>query len=106
MIPWVREWHQKYAGDDFEVIGVHFPEFQYERDFQNVVDATRRLGIAYPVVQDNEGAIWRAYRQRYWPTRYLLDKSGRIRYKHIGEGAYKETEAAIQALIGEPDPVE
>lgn len=102
MIPWVREWYQTYAGDGFAVVGVHYPEFRHERDFGNVVEATVRLGVAYPVVLDNGGVIWAAYRQRYWPTRYLLDKTGHIRYKHIGEGAYEETEAAIRALIAEP----
>ncbi len=106
MIPWVREWHQNYSGDDFAVVGVHYPEFRHERDFDNVLEATVRLEVAYPVVLDDEGVIWRAYRQRYWPTRYLLDKTGHIRYKHIGEGAYEETELAIQALIAEPDPIE
>jgi hypothetical protein len=104
VIPWVREWYQKYQGEDFEVVGVHYPEFQYERDYDAVVAATERLGVAYPVALDNDGKTWRAYQQRYWPTRYVLDKRGNIRYKHIGEGAYDETEAIIRALMAEPDP--
>ena len=99
MIPWVREWHEKYSGDSFEVVSIHYPEFGYEENVDNVVDAAERLGVEYPIAIDNDGKTWRAYQQRYWPTRYLLDKEGRIRYKHIGEGAYQETEAAIQYLI-------
>ena len=106
MIPWVREWYQEYKGDDFEVIGVHYPEFEYEKDYENVVDATQRLEVNYPVAIDNNGKTWRAYGQRYWPTRYVLDKNGHIRLKHIGEGAYEETERVIRALMAEPDAVD
>ncbi len=104
MIPWVREWYETYKGDDFTVISVHYPEFSYEREVENVVDATERLGVAYPVAIDNDRVTWGAYNQRYWPTRYLIDKRGHLRYKHIGEGAYEETEAAILALMAEPEP--
>lgn len=83
------------------VIGNHYPEFSYEHDLENLKDAIRRLEIPYAVAQDNQGATWRAYNNRYWPTLYLIDKAGRIRYVHIGEGRYKETEAAIQALLVE-----
>jgi hypothetical protein len=105
VIPWVREWYQKYNGDDFTVIGVHYPEFSYEEDIDNVREATVRLGVEYPVAIDNDGKTWRAYEQRFWPTRYLVDKNGNIRYKHIGEGAYAETESLILSLMAEPDPV-
>ena len=84
------------------VIGNHYPEFEYEKDIDNLQDAIERLEIPYPVAQDNDGRTWRAYGNRYWPTRYLIDKQGRIRYRHIGEGAYMETESAIQALLAEP----
>ena len=83
------------------VIGNHYPEFSYEHDLENLKDAIRRLEIPYAVAQDNQGATWRAYKNRYWPTLYLIDKMGRIRYVHIGEGGYEETEAAIQALLAE-----
>jgi hypothetical protein len=106
VIPWIREWYETYKGGDFEVVSVHYPEFEYEKDYDNVVAATERLNVNYPVAIDNDGRTWRAYRQRYWPTRYVLDKRGHIRYKHIGEGAYEETEAAIQVLMAEPEPVE
>jgi hypothetical protein len=105
VIPWVREWNERYEGDDFVVIGMHYPEFGYEEDYDNVVQATKDLGVEYPVALDNDGFTWRAYRQRYWPTRYLIDKQGNIRYKHIGEGAYEETELYIQALMAEDDPI-
>jgi hypothetical protein len=105
VIPWVREWHEKYAGDDFAVIGMHYPEFAYEEEYDNVVQATQELGIVYPVALDNDGVTWRAYQQRYWPTRYLIDKQGNIRFKHIGEGAYEETEFYIQALMAEGEPI-
>jgi hypothetical protein len=104
VIPWVREWNATYAGDDFVVIGMHYPEFAYEEKYDNVLAATEELGVDYPVALDNAGETWRAYQQRFWPTRYLIDKEGALRFKHIGEGAYEETEAAIKTLIAEPYP--
>lgn len=104
-IPQVREWHDRYAGEDFAVISVHYPEFAYEREYDNVLEATSRFEISYPVALDNEGQTWRAYRQRYWPTTYLIDKNGHIRYKHIGEFSARsaaEAEVVIEALIAEP----
>ncbi len=101
MIPSLREWHNTYAGDGLVVIGNHYPEFSYEEDLDNLKQAIRDLEIPYAVVQDNEGTNWRAYQNRYWPTLYLIDKQGRLRYVHIGEGHYDETEQAIQALLAE-----
>lgn len=95
---------ETYEGDDFTVISVHYPEFNYEHDYDNVVAAAERLGVEYPIAIDNDRLTWGAYRQRYWPTRYLIDKNGRIRYQHIGEGAYEETEAAIIQLMTESVP--
>jgi hypothetical protein len=86
------------------VIGNHYPEFNHERDLDNLMDAIERLDIPFPVAQDNQARTWRVYNNRYWPTLYLIDKWGRIRYSHIGEGAYQETELAIQALLNEPYP--
>ncbi len=83
------------------VIGNHFPEFDRERDLDNLKKAIDEFEIEYTVVQDNDGLIWRAYNNRYWPSLYLIDKNGRIRYTHIGEGNYQETEAAIQSLLAE-----
>ena len=98
----MREWHQTYMDQGLVVIGNHYPEFNRERDLDNLIEAIERLDVPYPVAQDNDGQTWRAYKNRYWPSLYLIDKWGRIRYTHIGEGAYEETEAAIQALLAEP----
>ena len=93
--------YEKYDGEDFTVISVHYPEFNYEKDVENVQNAAAELGVAYPIAIDNDRLTWGAYNQRFWPTRYLIDKEGNIRYKHIGEGAYDETEQAILALMAE-----
>lgn len=100
-LPYVEEWHQTYQDQGLTVIGVHYPEFSYERDLLNVRDGVERLGVTYPVAIDNDGQTWRAYSQRYWPTMYLIDKQGNIRYKHIGEGRYDVTEGLIQDLLAE-----
>lgn len=102
VIPHLKAWHEAYAGQGLVVIGNHFPEFDFERDLEALHQAVGSRGITYPVAQDNDGETWQAYRNRYWPTIYLVDKQGRLRYVHIGEGAYAETEAAIQALLQEP----
>ncbi len=102
VIPALRDWHQKYAAEGLVVIGNHYPEFSYERDLDNLKEALIRLEITYPVLQDNDRETWGAYENRYWPTLYLIDKEGKIRYRHIGEGRYAETEAAILALLAEP----
>jgi hypothetical protein len=104
VIPSLREWHYSYGSDGLVVIGNHYPEFSYEEDLDNLKEAIVRLEVPYAVAQDNEGLTWRAYRNRYWPSLYLIDKRGNIRYQHIGEGRYEETEAAIQALLAEPYP--
>ncbi len=101
-LPYVIQWNQQYAADGLVVIGDHFPEFPYERELNNLKEAITRLGIPYAVTQDNDAVTWNAYNQMYWPTMYLIDKQGNLRYRHIGEGAYTETEAAIQALLAEP----
>lgn len=101
VIPSLKEWHNKYKDQGLVVIGNHYPEFDYEADLDNLKAAVAREDIEYAVAQDNNGDTWRAYRNRYWPTLYLIDKQGRIRYVHIGEGSYPETEAAIQALLSE-----
>ncbi len=101
MIPSLKEWDQKYREQGLVIIGNHYPEFDYEASLDNLKNAVARYEIQYAVAQDNEGLTWRAYNNRYWPTLYLIDKRGRIRYVHIGEGAYAQTEAAIQALLAE-----
>jgi thiol-disulfide isomerase/thioredoxin len=99
VIPSLREWHHDYSSQGLVVIGNHYPEFSYEHDLENLKQAVADLEVTYPVVQDNEGANWKAYNNKYWPAMYLIDKNGHIRYTHIGEGRYGETEAAIQALL-------
>jgi hypothetical protein len=104
VIPSLREWHEEYSPQGFTVIGNHYPEFNYEADLGLLRQAIRDLDVPYPVAQDNEGATWRAYHNRYWPTHYLIDKRGDIRFVQIGEGGARETEAAIQVLLAEPYP--
>jgi len=100
-IPHVRAWSERYAGDGFVVIGVHTPEFAFERDAANVRRAIADFGIRYPVAMDNDWTIWRAFRNRYWPAHYLFDAKGRLRHFHFGEGGSDETEAAIRRLLME-----
>jgi len=101
VMPSLKDWHDKYAEQGLVIIGNHFPEFGYEADLANLQDAISRFEIEYPVAQDNDGATWQAYKNNYWPTLYLIDKQGRIRYVHIGEGRYAETEENIRALLEE-----
>ena len=100
----MREWHYKYKDEGLVIIGNHYPEFSYEADLDNLKQAIVDLDIPYPVAQDNDRKTWGAYKNRYWPTLYLIDKRGHIRYVHIGEGAYEITEAAIQDLLAESYP--
>jgi hypothetical protein len=104
VIPSLREWHNTYIDKGLVVIGNHYPEFSHEHDLDNLKKAIDNLDVPYPVAQDNDRKTWSAYNNRYWPTLYLIDKQGNIRYKHIGEGAYDETKAAIQALLAESYP--
>ncbi len=104
MIPSLKEWDQTYRDQGLVIIGNHYPEFNYEADLSNLKAKVLEYGIEYAVTQDNDGRTWRAYNNRYWPTLYLIDKQGHIRYVHIGEGRYKETEAAIQTLLAETYP--
>jgi len=101
VIPSLKDWHSKYADQGLVIIGNHYPEFSYEADLNNVKDAIARDGIEYAVAQDNDGATWKAYKNHYWPALYLIDKQGHIRYVHIGEGQYAETENNIKALLAE-----
>jgi len=100
----LREWHKDYHDQGLVVIGNHYPEFSHEKDLDNLKQAVNDLRIDYPVSQDIDGKTWGAYNTRYWPTLYLVDKKGNLRYVHIGEGAYEETEAAIQILLAETYP--
>ena len=100
-LPYLESWHEKYSGKGLVIIGVHSPEFDFEKNFDNVKSAVQRFGIRYAVVQDNDHATWSAFENNYWPRKYLIDKDGYIRYDHIGEGGYEETEKAIQSLLME-----
>ena len=100
-IPYVRAWAERYKDQGLVVVGVHSPEFAFEKDPANVRKAVADFGIRYPVAMDNDLAIWRAFDNRYWPAHYLADAQGRIRYHHFGEGKTEETEAAIRALLAE-----
>jgi thiol-disulfide isomerase/thioredoxin len=103
VIPHLQAWHEGYSAEGLVVIGNHYPEFEHERNLDELRQAVERLGMTYAVAQDNDGVTWRAYENHYWPTLYLIDKQGRLRYQHIGEGAYAETESAIQTLLAEPE---
>lgn len=102
-LPYVTEWHHRYHDKGLAVIGVHAPEFSFAKELDGVKRAIEQFGIAYPVVMDNGYSIWQAYANRYWPAKYMVDKEGYIRAYHHGEGAYRETEEALQALMREVD---
>ena len=99
-LPFLRRMHGRYQ-PNFTVVGVHSPEFAVERSVENVERAVREHGLEYPVGLDNDFIAWNAYGNRYWPTIYLIDRAGQVRYRHIGEGNYGRTEAAIRALLAE-----
>ena len=99
--PHLTAWHKKYQDDGLVIIGVHSPEFEFEKSADNVLQAMKEHGITYPVVLDNDFLIWRSYNNQYWPAHYLLDKKGRIRKTHFGEGKYEEMEAKIRELLAE-----
>ena len=100
-LPYLKAWNEKYRSQGLVIVGVHSPEFAFEKDVDNVEQAIRDLGIKYPVAMDNRFAIWNAYQNEYWPAHYLIDAQGRIREQHFGEGGYQETERMIQALLRE-----
>lgn len=101
MIPQLRAWHDRYQAAGLTIVGVHSPEFFWEKSSAKVAEATRRLGIRYPVVQDNDFAIWRRFGVRAWPTAVLVDRKGIVRYRHVGEGDDEATEAVIRRLLAE-----
>jgi thiol-disulfide isomerase/thioredoxin len=100
-LPYLAAWHEKYKDEGLLIIGVHTPEFEFEKKRENVLAAARKFGVTYPVAQDNDYGTWQAYGNRYWPRKYLIDIDGFIVYDHIGEGAYAETERVIQELLAE-----
>ncbi|AVR98546.1 thioredoxin family protein [Pseudoduganella armeniaca] len=98
-LPHVARLYETYKNQGLVVIGVHTPEYPFERSTNNVRAATKRFGLTYPVVQDNDYATWNAFRNQYWPAAYLIDQDGRIVHTQIGEGGYAEMDAAVKALL-------
>jgi thiol-disulfide isomerase/thioredoxin len=103
--PHINALYEKYRDDGLIVVGVHSPEFGFEKDISNVREAVARENIEYPVVLDNNYAIWNAYDQRFWPAWYLIDADGFLRYRHFGEGAYEETDQKVEELLAERDRI-
>ena len=99
--PYLNAWYEKYKDKGLVIIGLHTPEFEFEKNYQNVLEATKRMGIKFPVVLDNDYSTWNAYQNRFWPRKYLIDIDGYVVYDHIGEGAYEETERKIQEALAE-----
>jgi cytochrome c biogenesis protein CcdA/thiol-disulfide isomerase/thioredoxin len=99
--PYLKAWDERYGDRGLTIVGVHTPEFPFEREADNVGEAIEQNEIRYPVAQDNEYATWNAYANQYWPAKYLIDAGGHVRYAHFGEGEYEETEAAIRELLAE-----
>lgn len=100
-MPYLKQWYSKYQVDGLVILGVHSPEFEFEKDLHNVVNATQDYSISWPVAQDNNFITGRNYSNRFWPAKYLLDKDGVVRYTHFGEGKYGETEEKIRELLVE-----
>ena len=99
--PALKAWHSSYGDRGLTVLGVHTPEFEFERDFENVAKASGEQGLEYPIVQDNEYSTWRAFGNRYWPAIYIIDSAGRLRHTHFGEGGYAKTESILRSLLVE-----
>lgn len=100
-LPYLVDWYQKYSDKGLVIVGIHSPEFEFEKGLDNVKQAVTRFGIKYPVLLDNDHGTWNAFQNSYWPRKYLVDSEGFIRYDHIGEGGYVETENAIRTLLAE-----
>lgn len=100
-LPYLVDWNQKYSDKGLVIVGIHSPEFEFEKNINNVKQAVARFGIKYPVLLDNDHETWNAFQNSYWPRKYLVDSDGYIRYDHIGEGGYAETENAIRSLLAE-----
>jgi thiol-disulfide isomerase/thioredoxin len=100
-LPHVREWHRKYKDDGLVVIGVHSPEFDFEKNIANVKRALVELGVPFPVAVDNDFTLWHAFGNHYWPAHYFVDAKGLIRFHHFGEGEYDKSEQVIRQLLDE-----
>ncbi|MBI4237695.1 MAG: redoxin domain-containing protein [Deltaproteobacteria bacterium] len=103
-LPYLRLWHDRYAAHGLTILGVHAPEFPFAHEQRNVERGIAEFDLRYPIVLDNDYAIWRAFENQYWPAKYLIDAHGYLRYAHFGEGAYQATEVAIQTLLQQRDP--
>lgn len=104
-LPYVRAWEEKYRDQGLVVIGVHSPEFSFEKDLNNVRRAAKDLGVDYPIAVDSDHAIWRAFNNQYWPALYFIDSQGHVRHHHFGEGSYEQSEKIIQELLAEAGAV-
>ncbi len=104
LLPRLRDWYDRFQDEGFVLIANHYPEFKYEADLDNLKRAVQEDGIRYPVAQDNDGRTWAAYRASDWPTLYLVDRRGRIRYVHMGQGHLSEIESNIRSLLDEHYP--
>ncbi len=100
----LKQWNSRYTDDGLVIVGVHSPEFEFEKDYDNVVEAAQNEALAWTMAQDNDFVTWRRYNNRFWPAKYLIDKDGVVRYTHFGEGGYAETEDLIRELLAEADP--
>ena len=98
-LPYLKEWYAKYADKGLVIVGVHSPEFEFEKVTENVVRSAGEYGLGWPIAQDNDFHTWRAYNNRFWPAKYLVDQHGTVQYRHFGEGAYDETEQQIRMLL-------
>lgn len=99
-LPYLKDWDAKYRKDGLVIIGVHSPEFSFEKEYDNVKGAVEKLGVEYPVAMDNDYSTWQAYDNHYWPAHYFIDKEGRVVHTHFGEGEYDKSEKIIQYLLG------
>jgi thiol-disulfide isomerase/thioredoxin len=102
--PFLKQWYSRYTDDGLVIVGVHTPEFDFEKDYDNVLEATQVNGLDWTMAQDNDFTTWRRFENRFWPAKYLIDKGGVVRYTHFGEGGYAETEEVIRELLAEADP--
>jgi thiol-disulfide isomerase/thioredoxin len=101
-LPYIRAWYDRYRADGLVVIGVHSPEFDFEKVHSNVESAVKRLQVTWPVALDDDMTIWSAFNNQYWPADYIADRTGHLRYSHFGEGDYDNTESVIRTLLGVP----
>jgi thiol-disulfide isomerase/thioredoxin len=102
--PYIKEWHNRYKDEGLVIIGIHAPEFKFGHNIENVKHAVEKFDLQHPIVLDNQFRTWKAYANRYWPAKYLIDQNGVIRYQNYGEGSYGETEKEIQTLLKEVNP--